>query len=454
MSDGRADWDGADVIKRAHHFLTRDGLGPLLVKSVAGTAGVSMLGMLFTFLLGWQLARGLGATGYGIYGVAMAAVSILGVPSQFGLPQLLTREVAAAQATADWGRLNGVIRWSARIGIVSSAAIVLLIVLWVVVLGPGIGSALGGSLVIGALLIPCIALGAMASAVLRGVLAVIPAQVTDALIRPLAHSLLLVALLLAGRAITPVSAMGAGVVAAAVAFGVALTLARRRIPEAAKRASPLQHHREWLAAAFPMALTEGLRVVQGQVAILALGTMVDMAEVGQFRVAASLMIAMMFPLSVFNLVVAPHVSSLAAAQDRRRLGKLLNHAALGMTASMLLVLAPFALAGHELIGLVFGYEFAGAAPILLILGAGMLANAVFGPGATALNMLGHPGRVTRAALWSVSLLCALLWPCIVLGGAVGAACAVSVAMLVWSAMLWRDLNRIAGFEVGAWRWWK
>ncbi|MCR6496037.1 oligosaccharide flippase family protein [Thermomonas sp. S9] len=100
------------MIRRLHYHLAGNGLGATLLKSVGGATGVSMLGMAFTFLLGWQLARGLGAAGYGIYGVAMAVVSMLGVPSQFGLPQLLTREVAAANAVHDWGRLNGVVRWA------------------------------------------------------------------------------------------------------------------------------------------------------------------------------------------------------------------------------------------------------------------------------------------------------------------------------------------------------
>lgn len=438
------------MIRRARSYLARDGLAPRLVKSVAGSAGVSMVGMAFTFLLGWQLARGLGAAGYGIYGVAMAVVSILGVPSQFGLPQLLTREVASANATADHSRLRGVIRWSTRIAIVSSLVIVLLVVGWTVYWGPGINSPLGGSLVVGALLVPLVALGSMAAAVLRGMLAVVLAQVPDSLVRPAVHSLLLAMMLIVGVALTPVTAMWAGVIGALVALVTSVALARRQLPSGLARVVPTELQREWFSAAFPMALTEGLRVVQGQAAILALGALVAMAEVGQFRVAASLMVVFTFPISIFNLVAAPHVSALAAKGDHDRLRRMLAHVALGMTVSVLILVSPFVIAGRWLIATVFGSEFGDSNPIVLVLALGVLANAAFGVGATALNMLGHPGQVTRASVWSVAALCLLLWPCIVTWGAVGAAAAVSAAMALWSFLLWRNTRRLTGMDIGAW----
>ncbi|MDE2382932.1 MAG: oligosaccharide flippase family protein [Xanthomonadaceae bacterium] len=408
--------------------------------------------MAFTFLLGWQLARGLGAAGYGIYGVAMAVVSILGVPSQFGLPQLLTREVASANATADRARLSGVIRWSTRIAIVSSLVILLLVVGWTVCRERGVTSPLGASLAVGALLVPLVALGAMTAAVLRGLLAVVIAQVPDNLVRPAVHSLLLGVLLIAGVAMTPVTAMSAGVVGALVALLTGVALVWRRLPTGWVHVPPTEFHSQWLAAAFPMALTEGLRVVQGQAAILALGALVVMTEVGQFRVAASLMTLLAFPLSVFNLVAAPHVSTLAATGDHDRLRRMLAHVASGMTVSVLILVLPFAIAGRWLIATVFGSEFGDSNPIVLVLALGVLANAAFGVGATALNMLGHPQRVTRASVWSVAMLCLLLWPCIAILGAVGAAGAVSAAMALWSFLLWRDTKRLAGMDIGVWAW--
>lgn len=435
---------------RLKSYLVRDGLGPLLVKSVSGAAGVSMFGMAFTFLLGWQLARGLGAAGYGVYGVAMAVVSILGVPSQFGLPQLLTREVASANATHDWGRLKGVMVWSARVALFSSLIILLLMIAWLILAGPGLRSSLGKSLAMGALLVPLIAFGAMSGAVLRGLLAVVFAQVPDGLVRPAVHAMLLGFMALVGVALTPANAMGAGVAAAMIALATGGMLVLRHLPLEVRSTTSRLTPSEWRAAALPMAWTEGLRIVQGQAAILALGALASLAEVGQFRVAASIMTLMAFPISVINLVTAPHVSHLAAVGDDKRLRRMLAHAAMGMTVSLLLLALPFAIAGNWLITTVFGVEFDEANPIVLVLAVGMIANAVFGIGATALNMLGQQERVTRASLWSVVVLCMTLWPAIHFGGGTGAAASVAIATTLWSAMLWLDMRRFSAMDIGAW----
>lgn len=409
-----------------------------------------MLGMAFAFLLGWQLARALGAAGYGVYGVAMAVVSILGVPSQFGLPQLLTREVASANATREWGLLKGIMLWSTRVALVSSLVIVAAIVGWVIFLGGGLSSPLGGSLAIGALLIPVIAFGSMSSAVLRGLLAVVWAQLLDTLMRPAAHAFLLFLLLLLGIKLTPAYAMAAGLIAAVCSVGLAAMLMVRRMPKMVRPAVPRFARADWRKASIPMALTEGLRVVQGQAAVLVLGGMVSMSEVGHFRVAASIMTLLAFPVSVINLVIAPHVSKLSAVGDGKRLRWMLSHAAFGMSAALFLMTLPFLVDGDELISTVFGMEFRGANPIVLVLAAGLFSNALFGAGATVLNMLGHQRHVTKASLWSVSLLCLMLWPAIKVGGALGAAVALTVSVTGWSAALWWDVRKLESIDIGAW----
>jgi len=199
-----------------------------------------------------------------------------------------------------------------------------------------------------------------------------------------------------------------------------------------------------------MALTEGLRVVQGQAAVLALGGMVSMSEVGHFRVAASIMTLLAFPVSVINLVIAPHISKLSAVGDDQRLRRMLSHAAFGMSAAVILMVLPFMVDGDALISAVFGMEFRGANPIVLVLAAGLFSNALFGTGATLLNMLGHQQHVTKASLWSVSLLCLMLWPAIKLGGALGAAVAVTIAATGWSAALWWNVRRLESIDIGAW----
>ncbi len=83
--------------------LVRGGLGSLALK-LASTA----LGFILVILL----ARSLGPEGYGVYAFVFAIVSLLAIPTQLGLPQLVVRETAKAQAAERWGLMRGLWRWS------------------------------------------------------------------------------------------------------------------------------------------------------------------------------------------------------------------------------------------------------------------------------------------------------------------------------------------------------
>src|SRR5690606_16756372 len=137
---------GAAMIYRLRCYLSGSELGPMLVKAVTGSAGLRIAGMGFGFLVGVQLARGLGAEGYGIYGVAMSIIALLTVPTEFGLPQLLTREVAVAKVERDWGRMKGILCWSSRVSLLISAVIGVGAVAWLLLSGHGLDSALGMTL--------------------------------------------------------------------------------------------------------------------------------------------------------------------------------------------------------------------------------------------------------------------------------------------------------------------
>ncbi len=91
--------------------LAREGnLGASLLKAAAGTAGLKVAFTGIGFLVSIALARGLGPGGYGVYSYVMALVALLVIPSELGMPALMTREVAVTNARKDWGHMRGLIR--------------------------------------------------------------------------------------------------------------------------------------------------------------------------------------------------------------------------------------------------------------------------------------------------------------------------------------------------------
>ena len=74
----------------------------LLTQAALGGTVIRLAGMVLTFLVGAQLAHLLGVSGYGTYGFAISIIAILTIPTQFGFPQLLVREVSSAKAEGNW----------------------------------------------------------------------------------------------------------------------------------------------------------------------------------------------------------------------------------------------------------------------------------------------------------------------------------------------------------------
>lgn len=430
------------MIQRSRKYLAGGGLGPLLIKTVIGSAGLRIAGMFFSFLVGVQLARGLGVEGYGVYGLAMAIITLLTVPTEFGLPQLLTREVAAAQIAKDWGRLCGILKWSGKIVLLISVVITVAVVIWLAAIERDFSSALSMTLIAGLLMVPLVALGNLLSATLRGLQYIVKGQFPDTLVRPASFSLLLFLIPLVSVPLNSVLAMGLGALSAACAFGAALAMLWKYLPSETYTAIPRIQSHDWWSSALPMALTEGMRVLQGHLVILLLGFMVTVAMVGLFRVAGSMLLLINFPVSLFNVVGAPIIARLYAQGDRARLQRLLSWVALGMVSSTLLLTLPFFFAGVPLLSTVFGEEFGDANTPLLILCGGALLNAFFGANAALLNMTGHQVRVTRASVVSLVLLVVTSLPLIILFDVVGAAIANALAMLAWNILMWLDARRL------------
>jgi O-antigen/teichoic acid export membrane protein len=437
------------MIDRLRNKFQGSSLGATVLKAVAGSAGIRIAGMGCSFVVGVLLARGMGAEGYGIYGVAMSIIALLTVPTEFGMPQLLTREVATAHAHRRWGMLRGVLQWAGQTSFVISLVILIGVVAWLLLSGQGIQSSLGRTLMLGMVLVPLVAFVSQRSAALRGMQQIVSGQLPDVLLRPATHAALAV-VFVAAVPLTPAMSMGLGVFAAAVALVVAETMLRRALPSEVRKAPPEKHAKVWWCSAIPMAMTEGMRMLQGHMLLLMLGWLVPMAEVGIFRMASSVMQLVAMPVSLLNIVSMPIVARLYASGDLSRLQRMLPLVALGMTMGMLVLTLPFIVGGETLLAAVFGKQFAAGNLVLLVLCLAMLPNALFGAVAILLTMAGHQAQVTKASLLSVVILFVVAWPLIAFYGAIGAAIANLIAFIPWNIVMWRYAKDQLQLDASVW----
>jgi O-antigen/teichoic acid export membrane protein len=240
--------------------------------------------------------------------------------------------------------------------------------------------------------------------------------------------------------------MWLGAASAAVAFSLAILMLRRHLPVELHATTPEMHPRIWWSSAIPMALTEGMRVLQSHLVILLMGLMATITMVGLFKVASSVALLIAVPVTLLNVVGAPVLARLHAQGDRARSQRLLRLIALGMTGSSLALTLPFLAAGQPLLSAVFGEDFGAANDALLVLCGSAVINGLFGANAALLNMTGHHTRVTRASGFSLVLLALASPPLITNGGILGAAIASALSMLAWNVFMWRDARRLLSLD--------
>ncbi|TGD73110.1 flippase [Mangrovimicrobium sediminis] len=432
-------WPASDTERRASWTLA----GSFLIR-------VSNLGLRFGVAV--LLARLLGPEEYGGYSFALAVIMVLAIPVQLGLPRLVERETARAQAQANWGLIRLLWGWAFRVilgfSVLLSLACLLLLYLAPQLLPPGAAALVAPGL----LLVPLFALGAVRAAALRGLRRVISGQLPDAVVLPL---VLLAALLVltAFGSLNARDAMLAHVAAAAVAFVLGALLLHRARPGELRQATTADTRPAgWLGAAFTLALVAGLQLVNNQADILMLGYLRSSAEVGVYRVAASAAVLTLLGLQVVNTVISPWITRLYTQDRRAELCSLVTRASRIIFAISLPVALVFMVWAEPLLEFCFGEPYRSGATALRLLTLAQVVNFLAGPVGNLLTMSGHE-RVTLLGVivaTVVNVLLNLLF--IPRYGVEGAALASALSIVTWNTLLWWQTRRVLGIDASPAGW--
>jgi O-antigen/teichoic acid export membrane protein len=435
------------LLSRGRDYVAGEGLGPFLVRSVAGTGAVRLAAMAASFVVGVQLARMLGVAGYGYYGLAISVITIASIPGELGISRLVMREVAASSARGDEGELIGVVRWGSRLAGGLSLVVMLLLALAALLVMTR-SPVVGACLLAGAPTVPFMVISRINGGVLQGLRHIVRGQIPANLIRPLLFSLALLAAYFLRLRVGPVAATGLSSLTAGAACAVALVWARQRLPSATA-AAIARGGRKWIGSSVALALTDGMRVLQSELSILLLGLLAPAAQVGLFRTASVTAITASAVILIVGHVAMPVIVRLHAQGEHQRLQLVVTSAARAQLAGGVLLALPLLVAAGPLLGLVYGHAFEAAANATRILAAGQIVSAAFGPNVALLNMTHHERRVTRAMAIALAVNVPAL---LVLGhwwGIEGVAVAYVAGLLCWNVIAWRDAKRLLGIETSA-----
>jgi O-antigen/teichoic acid export membrane protein len=129
-----------------------------------------------------------------------------------------------------------------------------------------------------------------------------------------------------------------------------------------------------------------------------------------------------------------------------RLQQALTKLAQVQFAGVTILCLPLLIVPELLLTLVFGAEYAGAANTLRILAVAQMISSAFGANLVLLTMTHHEKRVTRAMAMALVLNLIALPVLALLSGKIGAAIAVTGALIMWNVVAWRDGRRLLGLE--------
>jgi O-antigen/teichoic acid export membrane protein len=387
-----------------------------------------------------MLAR-LGEQDVGRYASCFALLSLLGLLSLAGFRAALTRFVAIHVADGDARRLHGTLRLGLGLTVVASSLI-------------GIGLALAAPWTAGVLKDPEL------EGLIRLVGLTLPAATfTDAALAATQGWRTQRPFTLIGRIFEPLLRLGLTVLALALGWGIrgavlalvagawltagfaAVALARQM--RGTPRERPLYEVREifgfsmvsWISALAATGLI--------WVSTLMLGAFRDQAEVGSYNVATRLVMLAVFVMAPINASFTPHMAHLYHTGEMSEAARAYGSATrwiltLSLPAFILLIAFPRELLGY------FGEAFAEAAMVTVILSIGQLVSAAAGPCGTVLNM---SGRVALNMVDNVGVLVLNIVLNVFLidrYGAVGAAIAWSMSLVVVNIAKALQARRVVG----------
>jgi len=351
------------------------------------------------FLVGIQLARGLGVAGYGSYGSAMAAASLGAIVASGGVQLHATREIAKYRAHGNVVEASDLLKWSLRTVLSISTTMALVVgayVLW----GQRTSLEVAFAAMALTVLTACLAL---TGAIVRGSGSLVLGQALNVVVRPTVQSVLLLVGVLSFVNISPAMALTIACISVLLAmfpgFGVVSGLWKGGFPQAV----PTKDERKaWRRASGIMGLTTIVRTTEALLPLIIIGALVSLEQAGLFRVASSAMILTNMANTMLTIMVPALVVRIYADKDLARLQTLAAASCICMVAPTIVITLVLWVYGGPLIAFAFGSDFQPAWTALVVLSIGGVVSALGGISIALLHTAGKEAVVTRAFALSLA----------------------------------------------------
>ncbi len=381
------------------------------------------------------LARVLGPENFGLYSLILSIITVISLPIDQGIRQLVTREISNYQHEKNWSLFRGFLRRSSQLIIIVSIAIIGILGVISFYQATWESDDFWTLLTVGLIISPFLGFNALYGAFLRGLGYSVLSQLPQLLIRPGIHLAFVVCLFIYGF-LSPVTAIVSQGLSISIAVIIGILLLRQHLPQDLFKVTPDYRNKEWFRAWVPFTLLSAASILNNQVNILLLGWLGTNEEVGAFRVADRGAQLVVLSLTTVNLVIAPYITRAYQEGKYDRLQVLSRKSARAALMIALPIALPMIFFGENIIAIVFGSDYVELAVMpLTILVIAQLVNVFFGSVGLFLTMSGFERDTFRGQMYALSINILAGLVLIPFYGAIGAAYAAAIGLITWNLIL-------------------
>jgi O-antigen/teichoic acid export membrane protein len=427
------------------------------VARVARGAGISTVGQGTGRVLGYitqsLLARGLGASSFGLYTLGVGVVTAAQIISQFGLDNGVVRYVAHYRGQDDTARVRGTILQSVGITFAISLVVAAAMFFGAGTLASFFEAGLEPVIKAFAFALPFFATMSILLWTTQGFQTVTYATYTQQILRPLIYFLLVVTVYFVGASLTGVVAAYAISMACGVLIG--LYFLRRLFPPLLDaKTRPKFETKALFGVSIPMSVSRATQYANNWTAVLVLGLFYPAGLVGIFQAAFRTATLATLVRFAFNGIFSPIISSLHSQEMTEELGRLYKDVTRWtFTGAFALFLVIVLLAG-EILTVFGGPEFREGLTALVTVAGAQLYSALVGPANRMLAMTGNHNILMFASVTGALTGVAVCFALIPSFGLVGAGFGAAAAILTENTLTLIFVKRRVGFWPYSFSFWK
>lgn len=412
----------------------------MLVKATLGSAGARVVGMALALLVGVQLARFLGAVGYGSYATVVAITVILASVATFGNSQLVIYQIGSLKSGIKHREYSLMI-WV----LLTCSALLLCVISVYIIITTILTVSYTSTLIIllSSLIIIVRSFFLISLAYIRGRAMIVKAQILESICQPFVAAVLLISTYVTGYLNVPValailifSFLPACIVAAYSERSILKSffqyLSKRRFISAFRR---------FRSANISFWSMDIVRAINGNYLVILVASFLSLHEAADFRIATTVAGALALFSSTVHVAVAPTIARLYKDSRFDDLQRLCRLSALIMSVIAITIFFATTLFGKYLIIFLFGGEYVSAYYPLVIICFNEIIIAFFGVSGVLLNMTERHKYSALLFTYATIIGISVAVPLIVAWGISGAAIAQIAMSTSWFALLYLRYRR-------------